>query len=171
MAGAPALLLVSRADPAVALREVEWPTIAFFVGLFILVEGVVAAGLVEAAAELLVRETAGDQTLTTVGLLWLSGIASAIVDNIPYTATTIPVVHALGEAGLRAEPLWWALSLGACLGGNATIVGASANVVTAGMAARAGHPIGFRAFAPYGIPVVFMSLAISTGYLWLRYLR
>lgn len=171
LAGATALLLVSRADPAVALREVEWPTIAFFVGLFILVEGVVAAGLVEAAAEWLVRETSGDQALTTIGLLWLSGVASAIVDNIPYTATTIPVVHALEAAGMRADPLWWALSLGACLGGNATIVGASANVVTAGMAARAGHPIGFRMFARYGIPVVLMSLAISSGYLWLRYLR
>ena len=171
LAGATALLLVSGVDPAAALREVEWSTIAFFVGLFVLVEGVVAAGWVDAAAEWLVTVTAGDQTLTTIGLLWLSGIASGLVDNIPYTATMIPVVHALGDAGLRTDPLWWALSLGACLGGNATIVGASANVVTAGMAARAGHPIGFRSFARYGIPVVVVSLAISTAYLWLRYLR
>jgi Na+/H+ antiporter NhaD/arsenite permease-like protein len=103
-------------------------------------------------------------------MLWLSGIASAIIDNIPYTATMIPVIQGLGSAGLHVEPLWWALALGACLGGNATIIGASANVVVANLAGRAGHPITFRGFLPYGVLVTVESLAISTAYLWLRYL-
>jgi len=103
-------------------------------------------------------------------LLWFSGFASAIIDNIPYTATMIPVVQDLGNAGVPIEPLWWSLALGACLGGNATIVGASANVVASGMAGRAGHPISFRMFVRYGIPVTVLSLAISSVYLWFRYL-
>jgi Na+/H+ antiporter NhaD/arsenite permease-like protein len=114
--------------------------------------------------------TAGDATVTTLGLLWLSGIASAIIDNIPYTATMIPVVQSLGTAGLPIEPLWWSLALGACLGGNATIIGASANVVVANLSGRSGHPITFRGFLPYGVVVVVESLVIATAYLWLRYL-
>jgi Na+/H+ antiporter NhaD/arsenite permease-like protein len=114
--------------------------------------------------------TGGDATVTAIGLLWLSGIASAIVDNIPYTATMIPVIDQLGRAGLPIEPLWWSLALGACLGGNATIVGASANVVVANMAGRAGHPITFRAFLPYGVLVAAVSLVMSSAYLYLRYL-
>jgi Na+/H+ antiporter NhaD/arsenite permease-like protein len=103
-------------------------------------------------------------------LLWLSGLASGLVDNIPYTATMIPLVRQLAADGLAIEPLWWALALGACLGGNATIVGASANVVVANLAARAGHPISFRQFARYGLIVVVESLALSSGYVWIRYL-
>jgi Na+/H+ antiporter NhaD/arsenite permease-like protein len=105
-----------------------------------------------------------------VGLLWLSAVASAIVDNIPYTATMIPVVQQLAADGLRVEPLWWALGLGACLGGNATLIGASANVVVASVAARAGHPISFGEFLRYGVPVTFFSILVSTVYLWVRYL-
>jgi Na+/H+ antiporter NhaD/arsenite permease-like protein len=109
--------------------------------------------------------------VATLGLLWLSGVASALVDNIPYTATMIPVVEQLGRSGLEAGPLWWALALGACLGGNATIVGASANVVVASLSAGAGHPIPFRQYLRYGIVVVVESLLVSSLYLWLRYLR
>ena len=170
LTGATVLLLVTSRDVHAALDEVEWPTIAFFVGLFIVVEGIVAAGIVERIADGLLQLTGGDPTLTTIGLLWFSGVASAIIDNIPYTATMIPVVFELGNAGVPIEPLWWALALGACLGGNATIVGASANVVASGMAARAGHPISFRMFVRYGIPVTGLSLAISSVYLWMRYL-
>ncbi len=170
MLGAAALLLVTRADTDTALREVEWSTIAFFVGLFILVEGIVAVGIIDVLAEWLVDVTGGDQALATIGLLWLSGIVSGIIDNVPYTATVLPVVHSLGEAGLRTEPLWWALALGASLGGNATIVGASANVVAAGMAVRAGHALSFRAFLRLGVPVTVMSLAVSSVYLWFRFL-
>ena len=105
-----------------------------------------------------------------MALLWFSAGASAIVDNIPYTATAIPVVQRLGAGGMPVEPLWWSLALGACLGGNLTIVGASANVVVANLAARAGYPIRFAEFLRYGAVVVAASLVISTGYLWVRYL-
>jgi Na+/H+ antiporter NhaD/arsenite permease-like protein len=169
--GATALLLVARMEPEHILREVEWPTIFFFVGLFMLVEGVVAVGIIDAVADGLFDLTAGDQTVTTIGLLWLSGIASALVDNIPYTATMIPVVRELAAQGLAVDPLWWSLALGACLGGNATIIGASANVVVVNLAARAGHPIAFRAFLPYGAVMVAESLVISTVYLWVLFLR
>ena len=168
--GGAVLLLLSRLEVEEVLREIEWPTLFFFVGLFMLVEAVVHVGIIDALASSLIDLTDGDATVTAIGLLWLSGIASAIVDNIPYTATMIPVIDHLGEAGLPIEPLWWSLALGACLGGNATIVGASANVVVANMAGRAGHPITFRAFLPYGALVAAVSLVISSGYLYLRYL-
>jgi len=108
--------------------------------------------------------------VTTLGLLWVSGIASAFVDNIPYTATMIPVVQQLGDAGLAIEPLWWALALGACLGGNATIIGASANVVAASAVARAGYPISFGRFLQVGGLVALLSMVISSAYVWVRYL-
>ncbi len=168
--GAAVLLLLSRRPVEAVLREVEWPTLFFFVGLFMLVEAVVHVGIIDAIAAGLLDLTGGDPTVTTIGLLWLSGIASAIIDNIPYTATMIPVVREFGSAGLPIEPLWWALALGACLGGNATIVGASANVVVAGLGGRAGHPITFRSFLPYGVCVATISLVMSTVYLYARYL-
>ena len=168
--GAAALLLVGRVDPHAALREVEWSTIFFFVGLFVLVEGVVQVGIVEGIADRLVEASGGDATVASIGLLWFSAIASAVIDNIPYTASAIPVVERLIESGLPAEPLWWSLALGACLGGNLTIVGASANVVVANLAARDGQPISFWVFLRYGAVVVAMSLVVSTAYVWLRYL-
>jgi Na+/H+ antiporter NhaD/arsenite permease-like protein len=169
--GAAVLMLVTRSDPVEVLREIEWPTVFFFIGLFMLVEGVVEVGIIGAIAAGLFELTAGDLGITTIGLLWLSGVASAIVDNIPYTAAMIPVVRELGAQGLTVEPLWWSLALGACLGGNATIIGASANVVVANLAGRAGHPITFRGFLPYGTVVVVESLVISSVYMWVRFLR
>ncbi len=168
--GAAVLLLLSGLEVESVLRDVEWPTLFFFVGLFMLVEAVVHVGIIDAVASALIDLTGGDPTVTTLGLLWVSGIGSAIIDNIPYTATMIPVVQQLGAAGMPLEPLWWSLALGACLGGNATIVGASANVVVANMAGRAGHPISFVAFLRYGLLVTFVSLAMSTVYLYARYL-
>ncbi len=168
--GATVLLLVARIDPHEALRQVEWSTLFFFVGLFMLVEAVVHVGIVGGVADALARATAGQVTVAAIALLWFSAIASAVVDNIPYAATAIPVVQRLTSDGLPAGPLWWALALGACLGGNLTIVGASANVVVAGMAARAGHPIRFTEFLRYGAVVVGESMVISTVYLWARYL-
>jgi Na+/H+ antiporter NhaD/arsenite permease-like protein len=169
--GATALLLVGRIEPGPVLREIEWPTLFFFVGLFMLVEGIVHVGFVQGAADVLVQVTGGDPTVSVIGLLWLSGIVSAIIDNIPYTATMIPLVADLGRQGIPIEPAWWALALGADLGGNATIVGASANVVVASLAVRAGHPISFFQFLRYGIVVTGVSLLISTAYLWIRYLQ
>ena len=168
--GATVLMLVARLEPREALHEVEWSTLFFFVGLFILVEGIVATGTVARFADALAEATAGNVTVATIALLWFSAGASAVVDNIPYTATAIPVVHRLTQGGMNNDALWWALSLGACLGGNLTIIGASANVVVANMAARAGYRVTFAQFFKYGAAVFFSSIAISTVYLWVRYL-
>jgi Na+/H+ antiporter NhaD/arsenite permease-like protein len=169
LAGATILLLWTRLDPHRVLREVEWTTLFFFLGLFITVEAVVEVGIIETVADAALRLTGGDLALTSTLLLWLSAAASGIVDNIPYTATMIPVVQSLGQV-MPVEPLWWSLALGACLGGNATLVGASANVVVASLAERSGHPISFRQFLKYGLITTAMSLVLATGYVWLRYL-
>jgi Na+/H+ antiporter NhaD/arsenite permease-like protein len=168
--GATVLMLVGRLDPHEVLRDIEWNTLFFFIGLFILIDAVVHVGIVGGIADALAQATAGRLDVASLGLLWLSAIASAVVDNIPYTATAIPVVERLVESGLAAEPLWWSLALGACLGGNLTIVGASANIVVANLAARDGHPISFGLFLRYGSVVVLASLVISTVYVWVRYL-
>jgi Na+/H+ antiporter NhaD/arsenite permease-like protein len=168
--GATALMIVGPLDPHEALRDIEWNTLFFFVGLFMLVEAVVHVGIIGGIADALANATAGRLDLATFGLLWFSALASAVVDNIPYTATAIPVVERLIESGLEADPLWWSLALGACLGGNLTIVGASANIVVANLAARDGHPITFMQFLRYGSVVVLVSLVISTAYVWVRYL-
>lgn len=167
--GATVLMLVGRLDPHEAFREVEWSTLFFFVGLFVLVESVVHVGIVGGVAEAIATATAGDLGVTTVALVWVSAVASGIVDNIPYTASAIPVVERLVADGLPDRPLWWALALGACLGGNLTIIGASANVVAANLAARAGHAIRFIEFFRYGAIIVLESLLISTVYVWIRY--
>jgi Na+/H+ antiporter NhaD/arsenite permease-like protein len=169
--GATVLMLVGGLHPHEALREVEWSTLFFFVGLFVLVEAIVHVGIVGGVADELARATAGDIEVASIALLWFSAIVSAIVDNIPYTATAIPVVERLVEAGLPADPLWWSLALGACLGGNLTIVGASANVVVANLSQRSGHPIRFVEFFRYGAVVVLASMSISTAYVWIRYLQ
>jgi Na+/H+ antiporter NhaD/arsenite permease-like protein len=168
--GATVLMIVGPLDPHEALRDIEWHTLFFFVGLFMLVEAVVKVGIVGGVADALADATGGRLDIATIALLWSSAVASAVVDNIPYTATAIPVVERLIDGGLRADPLWWSLALGACLGGNLTIVGASANIVVANLAARDGHPITFMQFFRLGLVVVLVSLAISTVYLWLRYL-
>jgi len=168
--GAAALLLLARVEPDEIIREVDWATLLFFFGLFILVEGLVATGVIAVIGDLLADATGGDQAVAVMAMLWVSGIASAIVDNIPYTATMIPVVERLGDAGLAVDPLWWALALGACLGGNATIIGASANVVGANASARAGHAITFASWLRIGGFVALLSLVICSAYLWVRYL-
>jgi len=168
--GATVMLLVGRIEPGEVLREIEWPTLFFFIGLFMLVAGVVEVGIIDALADRLFELTAGQPTATALGVLWLSGLASAIVDNIPYTATMIPLVEGLGDRGVPTGPIWWALALGADFGGNATIIGASANVVVANVAARAGHPIAFGTFVRYGLPVTIALLLLSSGYLLIRYL-
>ena len=168
--GATVLMIVGPLDPHEALRDIEWNTLFFFVGLFMLIEAVVHVGIVGGIADGLAQAAGGRLDVATMGILWFSALASAIVDNIPYTATAIPVVQRLAESGLDANPMWWSLALGACLGGNLTIVGASANIVVANLAARDGHPITFMQFFRYGLGVVFVSLLISTAYLWIRYL-
>lgn len=169
LAGATVLMLWGRMDMDHVLEDIEWTTLFFFIGLFIVVEALVEVGIIEAVAQAALRLTGGDLQMTSLLLLWLSGVASGIVDNIPYTATMIPVVKNLGLA-MPVEPLWWSLALGACLGGNATLVGAAANVVVANLAAKSGHPVSFGHFLRYGAIVTIMSLVLASLYVWLRYL-
>jgi Na+/H+ antiporter NhaD/arsenite permease-like protein len=169
LSGAVALMVVAGEDPQEVLREVEWPTLFFFIGLFMLVAGVIEIGLIDAVADGIVALTGGALGTTSILVLWVSAALSGIIDNIPYTATMIPVVDQLA-GGHESDGLWWALAIGADLGGNATIIGASANVILAAMAEREGHPITFGAFLRYGLPVTLGSILISTVYVWLRYL-
>ncbi len=169
LAGAVALMLVAREDPREVLREVEWPTLFFFIGLFMLIAGIIELGVIRAIADALLAVTGGALAPTTMVMLWVSAALSGVVDNIPYTATMIPVVRDL-STGPQSNPIWWALAIGADLGGNATIIGASANVILASLAGREGHEITFGRFLRYGLPVTVGSILISTIYLWLRYL-
>ncbi|MGE5475562.1 MAG: ArsB/NhaD family transporter [Bacteroidales bacterium] len=153
--------------------EVEWITIFFFIGLFVVVHGVEVAGVLHWLAEHLVALTGGDKAVTVVLILWASAFLSAVVDNIPFVATMIPLVKSMAPAMGGAEglkPLWWALSLGACLGGNGTLVGASANLTVAGLAERAGHPVRFVPFLKVAFGLMVLSIAVANIYLWLRYL-
>jgi Na+/H+ antiporter NhaD/arsenite permease-like protein len=171
LTGAVALMVVAREDPHEVLREVEWPTLFFFIGLFMLVAGVIEIGLIDAVADAIVAVTGGALGATSILVLWVSTLLSGVIDNIPYTATMIPVVADLqASGGHESDVLWWALAIGADLGGNATIIGASANVILASMAEREGHPISFGAFLRYGLPVTLGTVLISTAYIWLRYL-
>src|ERR671910_2945278 len=171
--GAAALMLYSGVNVEEVLRDVEWPTLLFFVGLFVLVGGLEVTGFVGSIAEALTGVGEGGSVTTAIVVIWGSGLASGIVDNIPFTATMIPVIQDLAEAENLSEAqtrtLWWSLALGADFGGNLTLIGASANVVVAGMSERAGQRISFLKFMLYGIPVTLVSLAIATVYVLLRY--
>ena len=183
--GAVTLLLVSRIDPHDVLAEVEWPTIFFFIGLFIVVGGIEETGLMDMIASAVIGVVGSNVAFAALGLLWFAGIASAIVDNIPAVATLIPLTFSMARllfpelAGLEnfelaahpsVTPLWWSLALGACLGGNGTLVGASANVVAVGIAERRGDNIGFWGFTRVGLPFALVSLVVSSIYIWVRYL-
>jgi Na+/H+ antiporter NhaD/arsenite permease-like protein len=168
LTGATVMLLITRQSMEKALAGIEWPTLFFFLGLFVMVGALEETGAIQKAADGIVSVTAGNRDAELLGILWTSGIASGIVDNIPFTAAMIPVVEELGG---RSDPAyWWALALGACFGGNATVIAAAANVAAAGMAARAGRPIGFTMFLRVGVPVTLASLVLSTAYVAARYL-
>ena len=167
--GATILLIWTRRSPAEILEHVEWATLLFFVGLFVTVEGLVQTGVIDLIADQLISLTHGNLPVTTLSTLWFSAFASGIIDNIPYAATMIPLVENLGES-MDIKPLWWALALGADLGGNLTLVGASANLIVASIAERSGFRISFWEFFRYGFPTVLISLLISTLWLWLVYL-
>ena len=171
MAGAALLFLVVRIDPHDVLSHVEWETLTFFVGLFILVGGLVETGAIERAQEWMVDISGGNERNLAFIMVWFGGTASAIVDNIPFTATMTEIVLNITEdrPSESTSPLWWALVLGADLGGNATMVGASANVLVVSIARARGYPISFLHFMKYGIPIAFISMLISTGYIWIRY--
>lgn len=171
MIGACILMLFEK--PTEILEKIEWNTIFFFIGLFIIIGGLEASGGIKLMAEWLLKITNGSQEATSMMILWGSGIISGIIDNIPYTATMSPMLVEIQKT-MGTEytyPLWWVLSLGACLGGNMTIIGAAANVIVSENAAKEGHPIGFIQFMKYGVPVVAMSLIVSSIYIYLRYLH
>jgi Na+/H+ antiporter NhaD/arsenite permease-like protein len=170
LGGAALLLVISKIDPEEILFEVEWTTIFFFMGLFILVGSLVEVGVIDNLAKKMLELTKGNLFVTTLTILWVSAIASAFLDNIPFVATMIPLIKAMTASGqLDANPLWWALALGACLGGNGTIIGASANVIVTGIMAKEGRPVSFMSFMRIGFPMMIVSIIISTIYLILFY--
>lgn len=173
MAGALLLVLLTHKQQPleITFRGVEWMTLFFFAGLFMLVGGLKETGVIDAIARGILQTTQGDLSVTTLFILWGAGLISGFVDNIPFVAAMIPVILEFRDYGMaNIDPLWWALSLGSCLGGNGTLIGASANVIVAGMASKHNHSLGFFQFMKIGFPVVLLSLTIATVYLSLRYL-
>ncbi|MBR3182035.1 MAG: ArsB/NhaD family transporter [Eggerthellaceae bacterium] len=165
LAAAAIILLISRADLEEVIHDVEWPTIGFFLGLFIVVGGMEHTGVIEMIGTWMVEITGGNIVLLIVVLLWGSAILSAILDNIPFVATMIPIIAVMQSQGVDVAPLWWALSLGACLGGNGTLVGASANVVLSSIANREGYPISFMSFTKVGFPIMIITIIVATVYM------
>ncbi len=169
LTGASVMLLVTRQPVERALAGIEWPTLFFFIGLFVMVGALEHTGAIDEVAHGVANVTAGDRSAELLGIAWVSAIGSGLVDNIPFTAAMIPVVDELqGES--NDDAYWWALALGACFGGNATLIAAAANVAAAGMAARAGRPIGFITFLRIGLPVTLGTMLLATAYIALRYL-
>ena len=189
LVGAAVLLAVSGEDPQRALAEVEWPTIFFFIGLYIIIGGTVKAGLIEVLSRKMIELTrpARGHTLTlSMAVAWFSAVASAVVDNVPFVATMNPLLAGIagkifatggapGVPGALAArspemlPVWWSLALGSCLGGNGTAIGASANVLIVGLAGKAGHKISFLRFLKYGLPVMVLTVSVATLYIYVRY--
>ncbi len=180
--GAGLLLLLSKThEPHHILAEIEWPTIFFFMGLFIIVGGVVKVGLIKRMSLEILQLTQGNMFATSMIVMWFSAVASAVVDNIPYVATMNPLILDMARqlwpdlSGTELlhhpdlMPLWWSLALGACLGGNATAVGASANVIVIGMSEKAGKKISFLKFMAYGTPVMLLTVVLASIYVWIRY--
>ncbi len=167
LGGAALLMLITREEPEEVLLGVEWPTIFFFAGLFIVVGALKEAGVIKAIAEYGLSLTGGEIVPTGLLILWLSALASAFVDNIPFVATMIPLIQEMGQMGgiSNLDPLWWSLALGACLGGNGSLVGAAANVIVAGLSEKRGVPISFIGFLKVGFPMMIFSVFIAMIYL------
>lgn len=163
------MVIIGGTNVEDAIHHVEWPTLLFFIGLFIVVGALDSTGVIMKLANLIIDATAGKMVLTMLVILWVSAILSAILDNIPFVATMIPLVLAMEANGINITPLWWAISLGACLGGNGTLIGASANVVLSGISSKHGYPITFVEFLKVGMPMMLLSVVIATGYLLLRF--
>ena len=175
LTGAGLLLLITytrdEAMIAKVFSKVEWLAIFFFAGLFVLVGALVETGVIKMLAAEAIQLTNGNVNATAMLILWMSAIASAFIDNIPFVATLITLIQDMGQMGLtNLDPMWWSLSLGACLGGNGTLIGASANVVVASMAAQRGRQISFLGFMKIAFPVMILTIIISSVYIWVRYL-
>lgn len=169
LTAAAVMLLIGKQDAEDIIANVEWATIVFFIGLFIVVGGLQETGIIGMLAQGLIDVTHGDVFVTMLLLLWLSAIFSAFLDNIPFVATLIPMIITMSQSGVDVTPLWWAISLGACLGGNGSLIGASANVVLSGISNKNGYPITFMSYLKVGFPLMIVSIIIATGFLLIRY--
>ncbi len=169
LSAAAIMMLIGRQDIDKVIEDVEWTSIIFFVGLFVVVGGLQECGIIDMLANFIVSVTNANMTLSVIVILWASALLSSFLNNIPFVATMIPLIIAMGNTGMDVMPLWWALSLGACLGGNGTLVGASANVVLAGISAREGSPISFKEYTKVGMPVMLVGIVVSTIYMLIRY--
>jgi len=169
LAAAAIMLIIGGQDIEEMILGVEWTTIGFFAGLFVGVGGMVQTGVIDMLSQAIIDVTGGDAILTMLVILFASAIISSILDNIPFTATMIPIILYMGSQGVDIWPLWWALSLGACLGGNGTLIGASANVVLSGISTREGYPITFMSFLKVGFPMMIVSVVIAALYLMTRF--
>lgn len=169
LTAAAVMMVIGRQDIDEVVGDVEWPTLVFFTGLFIVVGGMVKTGVIKQLATLIMQASGGHLVATMMILLWASAFLSAILDNIPFVATLIPLILAMGQQGMDITPLWWAISLGACLGGNGTQIGASANVVLSGISGRHGYPISFNDYTKVGMPVMLITVFIAMIFLLLKY--
>ena len=169
LAAAAIMLLIGKQNVEYIVSEVEWSTILFFVFLFVVVGGLDETGVIGQLAQLVLDAAKGHEVMMMMILLWASALLSSVLDNIPFVATLIPLVLALEESGVDVTPLWWAISLGACLGGNGTLIGASANVVLSGISNKHGYPITFKTYTKVGFPIMLMTVVISMVYLLVRY--
>lgn len=165
LTGATVMMFIGKQDVDEILSSVEWSTIAFFGGLFVIVGGLVEVGIIDFIASYLIDSTSGNLALTMLVILWLSAIISSFLDNIPFVATLIPLILTMQAQGVDVTPIWWATSLGACLGGNGTLIGASANIVLSNVGDKNGYPISFKSYFKIGFPLMLLSIVISTFYL------
>lgn len=169
LVSATVMMLIGKIDTEHLFQKTDWQTIAFFIGLFVIVGSLVHNGLITIASNEMVTWTKGDSKIAMPIILFISGIASAFVDNIPFTASMIPLIQNLEKQHMLVQPLWWALSLGACLGGNGTLIGASANIVISNLSKKTENPITFANFFKYGMMVMTIGLIVSYVYLFLIY--
>lgn len=165
LTGATVMMFIGKQDVDEILSSIEWSTIAFFGGLFVIVGGLVEVGIIDFIASYLIDATSGNLALTMLVILWLSAIISSFLDNIPFVATLIPLILTMQAQGVDVTPIWWATSLGACLGGNGTLIGASANIVLSNVGDKNGYPISFKSYFKIGFPLMLLSIVISTFYL------
>lgn len=169
IAAACIMLLIGGQEPEEIIADVEWPTILFFIGLFIVVGGMKKVGVIIMLANGLISITHGNMVVTMMVILWVSAIVSSFLDNIPFVATLIPMILTMQSEGMDVAPIWWALSLGACLGGNGTLIGASANVVLSGISKNNGHPITFGQYFKIGFPMMILSIIVCSVFLLIRF--
>jgi Na+/H+ antiporter NhaD/arsenite permease-like protein len=164
------MMMVTKQDPEEMLKEVEWPTLFFFLGLFVIVGGLEKTGVIGIVADRMVDLTKGDLSSATQLVLWVSALSTTVINSIPYTATMISVIENMAATMPGdIDPLWWALSIGACFGGNGTIIGAAANIIVAGFTQKTKFPLRFKEYVKIGFPLMLVSIIIASGYLYVRF--